>query len=230
MNIRNINSKSEASQLLANHNTEVTAAGSMVIGSTDISPFAVMAQLRRLRRSDPTRFKSVMSNISSALFSGTTTCSQATKSVVVDSETDKTFLMAPKTRRWPVTMFGSVALVGVAALMLLRPGHHAAERSATGLGNIALGSATIVRTTAPGREEALKKPEPNAPVAISGKTNADFPALPPVAGTRPVAKQLLLAAASRTTEAEKRNQQGSRRTTSRPTTKEWSSDERWLAH
>jgi hypothetical protein len=230
MNIRDINSTSEVSQLLASQNMDTSAAGSMAFESTDISPSAVMAQLRRLRRSDPTRFKAVISSISGAIFSGNTTVSGPTKIVVAASETDRTFVMAPQTRRWPVTLFGGAALVGFATLMLLRPSHYSAGPSAMGMENFASGSGTIVRTTAPGRMESLKKTEPIAPGEISDRTSAGAPALSPVAGAQPVANPLLLATTSRTTEVENRNQKSARRTTSSPTTKAWSSDERWLAH
>jgi hypothetical protein len=230
MNIRNINSTSEDFPLLTSQNMDTLSAGSMVIESTDISPFAVMAQLRRLRRSDPKRFKAVISSISSTLFSRTTTFSQATDDVGGTSEIDKTFLMAPQTRRWPVAMLAGVAVVGIALLMLLRPGHQATQRSATGLRNIAHASARIRQTTALDREEALKDTEPSAHLAISGETNADSPALLAVAGARPVSMPLVLAATSRTSEAEKSNHRSTRRTPSTPTAKKWNSDERWLAH
>jgi hypothetical protein len=227
MNVSTHNSARRISKVLMSQNAAASATGAM--DSTGISPLAVMAQLLRLRWRDPVQFKSVMSSISSVL-SGRRTSSPTTVGVGAAGDAEKTFLMAARTRRWPVTMFGGVVLVAAAAL-LVRPSHNLSSRPIAGAGSVVPGPATLARAIVPGRQEALGKP-PRLPVAVSSKTSADFPAPPPaVAGALLATNLLGLAPASPTTEAVKRTHQSARRTVSPPTTtKEWSSDERWLAH
>jgi hypothetical protein len=189
-----------------------------------------MAQLQRLQEIDPHRFKAIMSSLSSALVSGSTTISRATKDAGVASQTDEASPTATRTWRWPVATFGGVALVGVAMLMLLRPEHHGELRFAADTGSVASGQTTIAAIAA-GRDEARKTIEPSAPIAISGKTNADPSfALSPAAGALFATKPPRAASTSQPAETAKRVQQRARRTTSSPAIKKWSSDERWLAH
>jgi len=228
MNVSTHNSARRISKVLMSQNAAASATGAM--DSTGISPLAVMAQLLRLRWRDPVQFKSVMSSISSVL-SGRRTSSPTMVGVGAAGDAEKTFLMAARTRRWPVTMFGGVVLVAAAAL-LVRPSHNLSSRPIAGAGSVVPGPATIARAIVPGRAEALGKTAPRLPVAIPSKTRADSPALPPaVAGALLATNLLGLAPASPTTEAVKRTHQSARRTVSPPTTtKEWSSDEQWLAH
>ncbi len=193
--------------------------------STDISPFVVMAQLRRLRRSDPIRFKAVLASISSAVFSEDTTLPHAAEAVGKTSETDRTFLMATRSRRWPVATFGGMALVGAVTLILLRPNEHVVAHLVTAGGNTA-----VARTIVPVREEAVKKTEPRVAVAASKTTAGPLTELAPFAGTLPIPKRLFPTTTSQTTEDAKRSQHGTRRTTLSPATKDWSPEERWLAH
>lgn len=217
MNISNINSPSDVSQLLPSQDMKALAASHMVTESTDLSPFVVMARLRRLRRSDPNPFKAVISRISSALLLGNTSFPQTAEVVGGASEADKTFVLATRTRRWPATLFGGVVLLAVAVLMLLGPAHHAAMPWVLGGGKAVAGTAAVVHTSEPGRESPAHTPPPPA-------------ALLPVVGALPVTKSLLSTAMSLPTEATKRSRQNTRRTASPPATKGWSSDERWLAH
>lgn len=68
MTISSINGVSTGSQILASQTTAASSTSSVTTDSTDISPFAAaMAQLQQLQQSNPTQFKSVMSNIADTL-------------------------------------------------------------------------------------------------------------------------------------------------------------------
>ena len=184
-----------------------------------------MAQLKRLRQSDPTQFKAVMSSFSSTLSSESITFTEDA------DEAGKTFLTAPRRRRWPVAMFGGVALVGVAMLMLLRPEHRGESKPAADTRNVATVPTAVSPVSVADRKEAARESEPRVAFAISGKTNADpLTALSPSAAALFAARPPRATATSPTTEAPKRVQQGARRTTFSPANKKWSSSERWLAH
>lgn len=85
MTISSINSVSAGSQLLASQTMAASSTGSVTTDSTDISPFAAaMAQLQQLQQSDPTQFKSVMSNIADTLTTDTQSASGSTAQMLTD--------------------------------------------------------------------------------------------------------------------------------------------------
>jgi serine/threonine protein kinase len=159
--------------------------------------------------------------------SRSTTFSRATGEIGQAAETDKPLVATTRNRRWPVVALGGLALLGGAMLILLRPSHESPPRPMTGA---ATGSNTIARPTAPIREEALEKTEPRGLIAIPNNADSEpQPALPAVVGAFPATKPSR-AGASTATQAPKRPHKAVGQTTSPITPKEWSSDERWLAH
>jgi hypothetical protein len=100
MSISSIGNTNTVSQLLSNQLSAGSSTGSVASDSTDLSPFAnVMAQLQQLQQSDPTKFKSVMTDIASTLQTDAqnTTGSQA---VVLSSLASK-FKLASQTGQMP---------------------------------------------------------------------------------------------------------------------------------
>jgi hypothetical protein len=225
MNDGNTSNTVEVPQRLRSQETATFGTDSEAIDSTDISPLALMAQLERLRECDPIRFKVVMSSFFSALGSESTAATEDA------DETCKTFLIETQRRRWPFAMLGGAALVGVAMLMLLRPEHRGDSKLAADKGVVATIPTTVARVIVEARKEAVRESEPRVAIAISGKTNSDpSTALSPAAGTLFAARPPRAMATTPTPEAPKRVQQGAPRTTFSPTSKKWSSSERWLAH
>jgi hypothetical protein len=225
MNDGNINNMIEVSQLLKSQDTATQGRGSEAVDSTDISPLVLMAQLERLRESDPVQFTAVMSRFSSALGSESAAATEAADQI------GKTFLTATRRRRWPIAMFSGAALVGVAMLMLMRPEHRGESKRAADTGNAAIVPATVARVFVGGREETARETEPSVAIAISGKTNADpLTALSSAPGALFAAKPPRAMASTLTPGAPKRVQQGAHRTIFSSASKKWSSSERWLAH
>jgi hypothetical protein len=139
-----------------------------------------------------------------ATFAARARIAEAFMNIGTIDSTDRTFVIARQPRHRKVIAFGSVALVGVAILMLLRPN---------------LDSASSRETNSRGS------------VVIPDKADADPKnTLPATALALTATKTPRLATPSQTTPVAKRKQQTARPKSSSPIAKGWSQDERWLAH
>jgi serine/threonine-protein kinase len=163
-----------------------------------------------------------------ALPARSTTFSRATGEVGEAAETEEALLAATRNRRWPLIAVGGVVVLGGALLLMLRPNHDSVPRPMSDTGSVATGSAAIARPSVPIREEGLQKAEPRGQAPIPSKATGPQ-ALPVGLGELPATKPISAAASTRT-EHSKRTHQVTGQTTSRPTIREWNSDERWLAH
>jgi serine/threonine protein kinase len=153
-----------------------------------------------------------------------TTFSRATGEIGESAEIESRSVLATRNRRWTAIGLSAAALLGGAILVMSRPSRHPTPRPSA----VGPSSTSIVRPVVPIREEATRKAEP--PSAIPGSADSDAQNSPEtVAKVLPSTKPLPTAS-STSSAAAKKTRQATRRSASSPYTKEWNSDERWLAH
>lgn len=173
---------------------------------------------------------SVMVADQTALPVRNTTFSRATGEVGEAVETEEALLAATPSRRWPVIALAGAVIVGGAMLLLLRPNRDSVPRPRVAPGSVATGSAAVARPFAPVREEELQKLKPAVEAVIPSNADSDPHTLMPLeVGKLPVSKPPSAVETTRT-ESSRRVHPAAGQTTSRPTSKEWNADERWLAH
>jgi serine/threonine-protein kinase len=157
-----------------------------------------------------------------------TTFSRATGELGEAIETEEAIMAVTRNKRWPIALIAAFGL-GVVMFFVLHPSREAVLRATSDTGHVTTGSSAIIALPAPPvHDEKSQKEGPTGSAPGPDKTPGSQP-LPDGVGDLPSPKQPSTAASARSKPL-KRAYQDPDPTTSRPTAKDWTSAERWLAH